>query len=131
MVSDIPKETLIAIANDTYDITHDLSIIPKNMAEIVDLLIEMADKLNKEQMPMERIPYESIFRCIMNNVIKSMMVICILFNLLMVQFKIFFHIFAIKHRQKKMCRKHFKYLYLYWYCHCSKKLITNCLKWKK
>lgn len=71
MVSDISKDTLVAIADDTYDIKHDLSIIPKNMAEIVDLLVEMADKLKTDKMPKERIPYESIFKCVMNNVIKK------------------------------------------------------------
>ena len=70
-VSNIPVDTLIKIANDTYDITHDLSIIPSSINELVNLLIEMANRLRKGQMQKEQIPYESILKGIMNYVIKK------------------------------------------------------------
>ena len=71
LVSDIPKEKVIAIANGTYDMSHDLSVIPKELPEIVDLLVQVAEKLKIGHMRVEQVPFESIFRSIMNNVIKK------------------------------------------------------------
>lgn len=70
-VSDIPREKVVAIANGTYDISHDLSVIPKDMPEIVGLLVQVAKKLEIGHMRIDQIPFESIFNSIMNYVIKK------------------------------------------------------------
>ncbi|MEE1517483.1 MAG: glycosyltransferase [Lachnospiraceae bacterium] len=70
LVSDIPKEKVAAIANGTYDISHDLSVIPKDMPEIVGLLVQVAKKMEIGHMRVEQVPFESIFNAIMNNVIR-------------------------------------------------------------
>lgn len=69
-VSDIPKEKVIAIANGTYDIRHDIDLVPENVDELLDLLVKMEGYFKAGIMRKEQIPYNDLFQGIMNRVIR-------------------------------------------------------------
>lgn len=68
-VSDIPKETVIAIANGTYDKKHDLGLVPIDKDELLKLLVQMTELLKHGNMRKEQIPYNDIFNCIMRKIL--------------------------------------------------------------
>ena len=69
-VSDISKEKVIAIANGTYDKGHDLELLQKQQDELLNLFVKMADYIKSGKMKKEQIPYNDVFRGIMNRVVK-------------------------------------------------------------
>lgn len=70
-VSDIPREKVIAIANDAYDKRHDMDFVPKQMDEFLNLLIQMSEFVRLGKMSKEQIPYDNVFQGIMNKIIKK------------------------------------------------------------
>lgn len=70
-VSDIPKEKVIAIAEGTYDKRHDVDLLPQNMDELLNLMVQMKNFLKTGKMRKEQIPYDDIFQGIMNKVLKK------------------------------------------------------------
>lgn len=69
-VSDIPKEKVIAIATDTYDMRHDLDLVPKNMDDMVGVLLQLHNFVKTGMMKKEQIPIDSVFQGIMNKVVR-------------------------------------------------------------
>lgn len=70
-VSDIPKEKVIAIANGTYDKRHDLDLVPREMDEFLNLLMQMTMFLQSGKMKKEQIPYNDVFQGVMNKIVKK------------------------------------------------------------
>jgi len=69
-VSDIPKEKVIAIACDTYDMRHDLDLVPKEMDDMVGVLLQLHNFIKSGMMRKEQIPIDSVFQGIMNKVVR-------------------------------------------------------------
>lgn len=70
-VSDIPKEKVIAIANDTYDKRHDLDLVPVQLDEFLNLLTQIAEFVQTGRMSKDQIPYNDVFQGIMNKIVKK------------------------------------------------------------
>lgn len=70
-VSNISKETVIAIANGTYDKKHDIGLVTINKDEFLKLLVQMEEFVVCGKMKKEQIPYDDIFQCIMNKIVKK------------------------------------------------------------
>lgn len=69
-ISDIPKEKLIAIVNDTYDAEHDIDLIPDNIDELINLFVKLGHRIKEKQITKEQIPYNSILKGISNRAIE-------------------------------------------------------------
>ena len=71
MISDIPLETVHAIICGTYDVLHDVNLLSKSDDEMIRLLIRCIDMIEKDILPKESIPIDSIEEYISNKLIEK------------------------------------------------------------
>lgn len=70
-VSDIPLETVYAIATNTYDVTHDAKILKNSNDEMIPLLIRCISMIEENVLPKEKIPFDSIEEYISDQLIRN------------------------------------------------------------
>ena len=60
LVSDIPLESVYKIATDTYDVSHDVTLLRKSKKAMVSLLIKVISLIKEGRLQREEIPFDSI-----------------------------------------------------------------------
>lgn len=66
LISDIPLETVYAIASGTYDVSHDVKILRKSKDEMISLLVRCISMIEEEVLLKEKIPFDGIEKYIIN-----------------------------------------------------------------
>lgn len=70
-ISDIPADTVRAIALGSYDCFHDLQSLRNIKSDIMEILIELAQIVEKNDVCREQIPLEDISNCIFKELVEK------------------------------------------------------------